>query len=74
MPATPAPDVEILQFTPAGPQLCVRPYCSSQHYWQVYFDTNRIIRETFGEVGFPAPVPGYEITGVLPPPLGTVPH
>jgi small conductance mechanosensitive channel len=72
--ATPAPDVEILQFTPAGPQLCVRPYCSALHYWQVYFDANRMIRETFGEAGFPAPVAGYEITGVLPPPLGTVPH
>ena len=61
--ATPAPDVEILQFTPAGPLLCVRPYCSNQDYWQVYFDTNRIIRESFGEAGFPVPVPGYAVTG-----------
>jgi small conductance mechanosensitive channel len=37
--ATPAPDVDVLQFTPAGPLLCVRPYCSNDHYWQVYFDT-----------------------------------
>jgi small conductance mechanosensitive channel len=34
---SPAPDVDALQFTPAGPQLCVRPYCSNAHYWQVYF-------------------------------------
>ena len=61
---TPAPDVEILQFTPAGPLLCVRPYCSNEHYWQVYFDTNRVIRESFGEAGFPAPAPGYTVTGV----------
>lgn len=61
--ATPAPDIEILQFTPAGPLLCVRPYCSNQHYWQVYFDTNRIIRESFGEAGFPVAVPGYAVTG-----------
>jgi hypothetical protein len=27
----------------------------NDHYWQVYFDTNRIIREAFGEAGFPAP-------------------
>src|SRR5262245_38510832 len=26
---SPAPDVEILQFTAAGPLLCVRPYCSN---------------------------------------------
>lgn len=61
--ATPPPDVDILQFTPAGPLLCVRPYCNNQHYWQVYFDTNRLIRETFGEAGFPAPMPSYAVTG-----------
>jgi small conductance mechanosensitive channel len=51
---TPRPDVEILQFNPLGPVLAVRPYCNNQHYWQVYFDTNRAIREAFGEAGFPA--------------------
>ena len=61
---TPAPVVEILQLTPAGPLLCVRPFCGTQHYWQVYFDTNRVIRESFGEAGFPVPVPGYAVTGV----------
>ncbi len=53
--AEPAPDVEILQFTPMGPVLAVRPYTNNEHYWQVYFDTNRLIRNTFGEAGFPAP-------------------
>jgi small conductance mechanosensitive channel len=52
--ATPRPDVEILQFNPLGPVLAVRPYCHNQHYWQVYFDTNRAIREAFGAAGFPA--------------------
>jgi small conductance mechanosensitive channel len=66
--ATPAPDVDVLQFTPAGPQLCVRPYCSNAHYWQVYFDTNRLIRETFGEAGFPAPMPSYAVSGIFPNP------
>jgi small conductance mechanosensitive channel len=61
--STPAPDVEILQFTPAGPQLCVRPYCNNQHYWQVYFDTNRLVRETFGEAGYPVPAPAYAWSG-----------
>jgi small conductance mechanosensitive channel len=53
--ADPKPDVEILSFNPLGPALAVRPYCDNAHYWQVYFDTNRVIRETFGEAGFPAP-------------------
>lgn len=59
--ATPAPDVAILQFTPVGPQLCVRPYCANANYWQVYFDTNRVIRESFGAAGFPAPTPAIVV-------------
>ena len=51
----PVPDIEILQFTAVGPLLAVRPYCANEHYWQVYFDTNRMIRESFGDAGFPAP-------------------
>jgi small conductance mechanosensitive channel len=50
----PAPDVEIVTFNERGPVLAVRPYCSTAHYWQVYFDANRAIRETFGEAGYPA--------------------
>jgi small conductance mechanosensitive channel len=53
--ADPAPDVEILEFNLAGPVLAVRPYCHTDHYWQVYFDANRAIRESFGTAGFPVP-------------------
>jgi len=53
--ANPAPDVEILSFNLAGPLLAVRPYCNNAHYWQVYFDTNRTIREAFGDAGYPVP-------------------
>jgi hypothetical protein len=51
----PAPDVEILEFNLAGPVLAVRPYCHTDHYWHVYFDTNRAVRENFGSAGFPVP-------------------
>jgi small conductance mechanosensitive channel len=51
----PPPDVEILEFNLAGPVLAVRPYAHNEHYWQVYFDTNRVIRETFGEAKYPVP-------------------
>jgi small conductance mechanosensitive channel len=50
----PKPEVEILSFNERGPVLAVRPYCNTAHYSQVYFDTNRVIRETFGEAGYPA--------------------
>jgi small conductance mechanosensitive channel len=51
----PAPDIELLSFTPEGPLLCVRPYTNNNTYWQVYFDTNRAIVETFREAGYPTP-------------------
>jgi small conductance mechanosensitive channel len=51
----PKPDVEILTFNERGPVLAVRPYVHTDHYWQVYFDTNRTIRDTFGGAGYPVP-------------------
>ena len=52
---TPAPDIEILQFTPEGPLLCVRPYTYTDNYWQVYFDTHKAVVSTFGAAGYPVP-------------------
>jgi small conductance mechanosensitive channel len=52
---SPAPDIEILQFTPEGPLLCVRPYTHTDHYWQVYFDTHKAVVTTFGTAGYPVP-------------------
>ena len=49
------PDIEILQFTPEGPLLAVRPYAHTDHYWQVYFDTHRAVVKTFGAAGYPTP-------------------
>jgi small conductance mechanosensitive channel len=53
--STPAPDVEVMGFTPEGPQLCVRPYTHTDHYWQVYFDTHKAILQTFAAAGYPLP-------------------
>jgi small conductance mechanosensitive channel len=53
--ADPAPDIEILQFTPEGPLLAVRPYTHTDHYWQVYFDTHKAVVATFGAAGYPVP-------------------
>jgi small conductance mechanosensitive channel len=49
-------DVELLTFTERGPRLAVRPYTHTSNYWQVYFDTNRVIADTLsGTNGFPVP-------------------
>jgi small conductance mechanosensitive channel len=50
---TPTVDVEILEFNEFGPKLAVRPYCHTNDYWQVYFDTNKTIADTLGAAGFP---------------------
>jgi len=52
---TPAPEVAIFSFSSSGLVLIVRPYCKPTNYWQVYFDTNRLIRELSVNAGFPAP-------------------
>ena len=52
----PAPDVEVLTFTLSGPVLAVRPYCHTDHYWEVYFATNKLINDELGKLGFPAPM------------------
>ncbi len=48
-------DVELLTFSERGPRLAVRPYTHNNHYWQVYFDTNRVIADTLSSNGFPVP-------------------
>ena len=53
--SSPAPDIEILSFTPEGPLLAVRPYTHTDHYWQVWFDTNRTIVDVFTSAGYPVP-------------------
>jgi small conductance mechanosensitive channel len=64
--AEPAVDVEILEFNLVGPVLAVRPYAHNDNYWQVYFDTNRTIREALAEAGFPAPTPSQALTVTMP--------
>ena len=55
--ATPAPEVDILTFTPMGPVLSVRPYVHNDQYWQVYFDTNKVI----SEAGFAVPEQHFSV-------------
>lgn len=49
------PDLFILRFNERGPVICVRPYCHTDHYWQVYADTNAIIRDVLGDSAFSVP-------------------
>lgn len=61
--ATPGPDVHVLTFTLAGPVLCVRPYCHNDHYWDVYFATNKAIADVCGEAGYAVPEQHLHLAG-----------
>lgn len=49
------PEVNLLDITLEGPQIAVRPYTHTDHYWQVYFDTNEAIVRVCKEAGWPTP-------------------
>ncbi|MBX9753688.1 MAG: mechanosensitive ion channel family protein [Pseudomonadaceae bacterium] len=54
--AVPAVDVEILEFNLLGPVLAVRPYCHPSNYGQVFFASNKVIKDALGSAEFPAPM------------------
>lgn len=49
------PEVNLLDMKLEGPQIAVRPYTHTDHYWQVYFDTNEAIVKVCQEAGWPVP-------------------
>jgi len=59
--ADPGVVVEILEFNLVGPVLAVRPFCANENYWQVYFDTNRVMGESLAAAGFPAPMAAQNV-------------
>jgi small conductance mechanosensitive channel len=57
----PAPEVSLLEMNLVGPVIAVRPYTHTDHYWQVYFETNETIVRVAREAGWPAPTPSQII-------------
>lgn len=49
------PEVNLLDIKLEGPQIAVRPYTHTEHYWQVYFDTNEAIVRVCQQAGWPVP-------------------
>ncbi len=47
--------IEIFSFENDGKIICVRPFTHTEHYGQVFFDTNRAIAKTVAEAGYPVP-------------------
>lgn len=69
--STPAPQVDILAFNPAGTLLAVRPYCHNKDYWQVYFDANHAIQAVMLEQRYAIPAPHQVIIQQDAPPSPT---
>ena len=61
---SPAPEVNLLDMNLNGPVISVRPFTHTNHYWQVYFDTNEAIVRVCKEAGWPAPTP-TQITKIV---------
>jgi small conductance mechanosensitive channel len=55
------PEVNLLDMKLEGPQIAVRPYTHTNHYWQVYFDTNEAIVKVCKEAGWPVPSATYNV-------------
>jgi len=53
----PAPEISVAEINLVGTVIAIRPYCNTDHYWQVYFDTNAAILQVAKEAGWPAPTP-----------------
>jgi len=62
----PPPEVSLLDMNLIGPIIAVRPYTHTDHYSQVYSDTNEAIVRVAREAGWPAPAP-TQITRVATP-------
>jgi small conductance mechanosensitive channel len=58
------PEVNLLDMKLEGPQIAVRPYTHTDHYWQVYFDTNETIIKVCQEAGWPVPSALHQIRQV----------
>jgi small conductance mechanosensitive channel len=59
--ADPAPQIAINEFSASGPVLAVRPFCATEDYQQVWFDTNAAIADVLAEAGYPVPAT-YQVT------------
>src|SRR4051812_26380216 len=62
--ANPPPSIEILDFNAMGTVIAVRPFCHNNHYWQVYFDTNKAIVDVCSEASYAVPETRHVIRSV----------
>ena len=63
----PAPRVAVNNLGDSAIELLALPYASTDHYWDVYWDTRQKIVEALGHAGFDPPYPQRVVTLTNPP-------
>ena len=58
---TPAPQVAVVEMADSSVNFVVRPWCSGDDYWDVYFDTNEAIKKALDEAGISIPFPQRDV-------------
>ncbi|GAB4246587.1 MULTISPECIES: mechanosensitive ion channel family protein [Deferrisoma] len=57
----PAPVIEVAELGDSSVNFVVRPWVKTPDYWEVYFDLNRTIKETFDREGISIPFPQRDV-------------
>lgn len=57
----PAPTIAVLELADSSVNFVVRPWTKTEHYWDVYFDTIKAIKERFDADGISIPFPQTDV-------------
>ncbi|MDH3981766.1 MAG: mechanosensitive ion channel, partial [Kiritimatiellaceae bacterium] len=57
----PGPTVAVVEMADSSVNLVVRPWCTGENYWGVYFDTTEAIKKAFDEAGISIPFPQRDV-------------
>jgi small conductance mechanosensitive channel len=57
----PEPTVAVLEHGASAVRLVCRPWCDPEHYWDVYFNTQKRVKEEFDKVGITIPFPQQDV-------------
>jgi small conductance mechanosensitive channel len=57
----PEPTVAVLELAASSVNFAVRPWCSADDYWPVYFDTQEAVKERLDAEGINIPFPQHDV-------------
>lgn len=57
----PTPTVTVMELADSSVNFAVRPWCKTEHYWDVYFDITEKIKKRFDEVNIEIPFPQRDV-------------